>query len=192
MHKRTDLITDAQINEVDNLINGGSLSAKAKEWVKRGRDLHRWQKRGKDFENVVEDLLFPEGTGFGNQISLDVEVTTLTGTVKTVKVVADFLERLGGGKFKIIDAKYSDSAKNWATDWLSSCTDNQKLVYPALSEGRATKVTVKVIEPEKIDELKALGLNPNSQINVNNIELEILPSKPGILEIDFDKIVKLK
>ena len=125
------------------------------------------------------------------QVSFDITYKNLKDNVITTRIRGDFIEQLPSGKYKLIDAKYSDSSKDWANEWLSSCTPNQKEVYPAFQQGKVSKVTVVATESSKIDQLEAIGLLPGN-LNISKIELEIYPSNPGSLEIDIEQIVKLK
>ena len=80
------------------------------------------------------------------------------------------------GKYYLEEAKFTTKSKEWATDWLSASTENQKIVFQAFQNGNVNSIVVKATDSDKLTKLSQIGLGNNSTINFTNTKLDIIGS----------------
>ncbi|AUS06129.1 hypothetical protein [Pseudotamlana carrageenivorans] len=145
-------------NEAEILATNNDISTEAKKF---------WQNHE---VNVTNYLRKTYGyTKVGRQITVDIKIK---GIQEPVRCRLDNLIDIGGGKFKIIDAKSSlkvDLSKQNVNN-LSTIrsTKNQKIFYKAIREGNVENITPKGSNASDYFEL----LNPNSPIIPKNIKID--------------------
>ncbi|MCA4895769.1 MAG: hypothetical protein ING84_12270 [Cytophagales bacterium] len=101
------------------------------------------------------------------------EVTSNAGVKKTIRIDNLAFDDITG-KYILGDAKFTTKTKDWNTDWLSSCTENQSIVYPWFKSGDIKEIVVKATDPDKIQLLKDnLKLAPDAKIDFSKSKLKL-------------------
>jgi hypothetical protein len=115
--------------------------------------------------NKVEEFF---GTSFGTRITL--KFTNNSVPPEVVEIVPDFLA-LKGGKYHIVDAKYTTRQNFVLQDAL---TDNQRIVFRWIKDQNSNlTIEVRAIN----DRLKNLNIQQGSLISKGDLKIDILKSK---------------
>jgi len=128
-------------------------------------------------------------------------VKQVTLLIDGTKIRIDYLG-FKNGKYYLGEAKFTTKNKNWATDWISASTDNQKIVFPKLENGNVNSIAIKATDPDKLGELKDLfNINSSSPITAadlpaipynSNLKMNILGSGSNDLTIEGISNITLK
>jgi hypothetical protein len=154
-----------------NIASGSAMAKWGQgKWWKNLRDL------ADDFDvDIVNNTLKAE-FGDANVVrQVTLEVTSKSGVKKTIRIDNLAFDDISGN-YILGDAKFTTKTKDWNTDWLSSCTDNQKDVFKWFENNDVQDIVVKATDSKKIDALDNISLKPDSKIDFNSTNLRLYGS----------------
>jgi hypothetical protein len=182
-------LTQLELNQIDDLLKRSEIPSGAKSWATRGMTLRNMLVVSRQFDDLTafEEIkrLYPNS--YGRQITLKVTNKALAKD-NVLEIVPDYLVR-DGGKYKIVDAKYTSKAAD-DFELQKALTPNQDDVFGWLADPKY-KGKIEIEVRANNSRLTNLDLEQGGSIPADNIGIEVLQSQAGNPNA-IEKTIKIK
>jgi hypothetical protein len=182
-------LTQLELNQIDDLLKRSDIPTGAKSWATRGMTLRNMLVVSRQFDDLTafEEIkrLYPNS--YGRQITLKVTNKALAKD-NVLEIVPDYLVR-DGGKYKIVDAKYTSKAAD-DFELQKALTPNQDDVFGWLTDPKY-KGKIEIEVRANNSRLTNLDLEQGGSVPADNIGIEVLQSQAGNPNA-IEKTIKIK